>query len=407
MHTNKTSGQERPEESSNQPENIIDQMDVPPPDAPTHESALKRFYDDINRIRNNARRRIKPEPPLLTIDGLPVFFPNTVNFIQGQAGVHKSRLAQNFVAAVLAQENSTNEQRLGIQCHNERPLSVAYIDTERNMREQFPAAIQEIRQAAGYSSLEETEDFTPASLINVPRSERLSIVQEFVRRQRSNTNKHLLIVVDVVTDCIGDFNVPSQAFELIDFMNRLSDREDVTFICVIHENPGSTKARGHVGTELENKASTVLQIARMKAKSETDQEVYAIVFKKTRSSKRHDSLYVAFDEATGNLVRCEKPSANGPIGNPKDQQLREEIVVFLQFGEEKTRKDFCLHLAGVTGDKEATIAKKLNKLIAEGATFDTINGMKVLVVAKKGKETVYKLVDHEDPDQAPDTEEEE
>ena len=58
------------------------------------------------------------------------------------------------------------------------------------------------------------------------------------------------MVVDVTTDCIRDFNRSDDSLELIDLMNEAINTYDVTFLYLIHENPGASKARGHLGTEL-------------------------------------------------------------------------------------------------------------------------------------------------------------
>ena len=43
------------------------------------------------------------------------------------------------------------------------------------------------------------------------------------------------------------------------FLNGLR-RYNIHIVVVLHENPGSDKARGHIGTELMNKAETVIAL---------------------------------------------------------------------------------------------------------------------------------------------------
>ena len=48
---------------------------------------------------------------------------------------------------------------------------------------------------------------------------------------------------------------------LLDKLNDMTENKDITVIGVIHENPdGTKKARGHIGTEFVNKATTVVSI---------------------------------------------------------------------------------------------------------------------------------------------------
>ena len=46
----------------------------------------------------------------------------------------------------------------------------------------------------------------------------------------------------------------------LDLPNSTINTYDITFLCIIHENPYQEKARGHLGTELINKSSTALSI---------------------------------------------------------------------------------------------------------------------------------------------------
>ena len=85
--------------------------------------------------------------------------------------------------------------------------------------------------------------------------------------------------------------------KLIDMMNQSINRYDVTFLYLIHENPVNTdKAPGHLGTEILNKASTVIQIGFEKDAQNHNTDLINVNFLKCRSSKKHDPFYVQYSD---------------------------------------------------------------------------------------------------------------
>lgn len=54
---------------------------------------LSRLLDSQKKIKENKSKPINFSQPILWQKENPVFFPKTINVIQGKAGVHKSRLA--------------------------------------------------------------------------------------------------------------------------------------------------------------------------------------------------------------------------------------------------------------------------------------------------------------------------
>src|ERR1700761_6209805 len=66
---------------------------------------LKTVLATKEKLRSIKEREIKFSLPVLRQGENAVIFPNTINVIQGQAGVHKSRLAETVCAAFLKLHN--------------------------------------------------------------------------------------------------------------------------------------------------------------------------------------------------------------------------------------------------------------------------------------------------------------
>lgn len=124
----------------------------------------------------------------------------------------------------------------------------------------------------------------------------------FIEAIRSQTSNPIFVLLDVVTDCISNFNDPVESMELFDYLGNLCENSGATFILVIHQNPSADKARGHTGTEATNKASTVLQIGYEKGRNNEDTELIALKFLKIRSAKRPNPIHLVFDDTQKQLV---------------------------------------------------------------------------------------------------------
>ena len=95
------------------------------------------------------------------------------------------------------------------------------------------------------------------------------------------------------------FNDLGETNNLLDELNNITETEEITIIGVIHENPdGSRKARGHIGTEFVNKATTVVSIGY---KNE-DTDVLLLRIIKNRLVRRQKEKYLKRSQTSGLLV---------------------------------------------------------------------------------------------------------
>ena len=260
----------------------------------THlQSAQRSIYE-------RAKHPITFSNPLLSFHGeIPLMYPNTVNVISAKTGKHKTRFAELLCSALL-KHPACPHAPLHILAHNEREYGVVYVDTERNLKEQLPYSIQNIKAKAGYNRFGEVKDFECISLLEIDRPNRFHALREYLDFARKKfMGKHLFVVLDVVSDCCENFNDPRYTMPLVDALNFNINRFDVTFLCVIHQNPSphDDKARGHLGTELENKASTIITLGM-----EAGSDLLKISCKKQRTAKPFEALYARYSEEEHGLV---------------------------------------------------------------------------------------------------------
>lgn len=340
---------------------------------------------------------IKKTSPILTLNGSPLIFPRTINIIQGKAGVHKSRLAEAICSTLIQKHKNTIANRIGIESTASYRPSVYYVDTERNWSEQFPYALQQILKNAGYKKEENPEQFNFISLLDIPRSERFASLNEYLEdvRLKVSGKDHLVIILDVVTDCIKDFNRSEDSMQLIDLMNESINTYDVTFIGLIHENPGSAdKARGHLGTELMNKSSTVLQISFENGANNQPSDLICLKALKSRSTKKIEPLFLKYCEKTHGLITASTKDIQATIDSRSIKAEIEDVILFLskELKEPLASKQLLSLLTDEFGCSQKIARERLKKLI-EGKHWITNQYHQKCVLFKysKGNERIYKL----------------
>ena len=71
-----------------------------------------------------------------------------------------------------------------------------------------------------------------------------------------------LVVIDGIRDLMHDINSSTEASKLVGDLMQWTGEQNIHILTVLHLNKGDDNARGHIGTELNNKAESVLLIAK-------------------------------------------------------------------------------------------------------------------------------------------------
>jgi hypothetical protein len=215
-----------------------------------------------------------------------------------------------------------------------------------------------------------------------------------------STNNPLFIVLDVSTDCIEDFNKTDKSMELIDLMNMAINEHNVIFLCLIHENPKSDKARGHFGTELMNKASTVMQVSFEKDGSQNDTDIIRVKYLKCRSTARHTPFYIKYSNEAKGLVLADANEVSGVINNRKHKASNEDMIEFIEMylgdGATLTRVELLDKLCKDFKASQRTIESRITEIMSSDIEIFNEQGQSCkLSKETKEKTRCYKLIPNE------------
>lgn len=362
----------------------------------SQQAKLARLLASQQQIKENKGKPISFSQPILWQKENPVFFPKTINVIQGKAGVHKSRLAETICAALLKTPES-NRDLLGFKRSLLSRYAVCYVDTERNLSDQLPYSLQQIQLKAGFTIQDHPYGFDYISLLEFAREERFEMLNMYIDHIRKKFPMHLFIVLDVITDCVFNFNDTKDSMKLIDMMNQTINRYDVTFLALIHENPGNTdKARGHLGTEILNKASTVVQIGFEKDAENHNTNLIKVAYLKCRSSKKHEPFYVQYSDTEKGLVIADLTTIQETMDSRNQKASLDSTLEFIGafLTEPMPRKEFIEKLCAEMNCKERTVEARLKSIITHSFAIPVGDGKaKTLCKKTENREIIYYLTD--------------
>lgn len=172
----------------------------------------------------------------------------------GKAKAKKTFNVSAIVAAALV-NGQVLEYRASFP---ESKRNILYFDTEQSPYH-CQLVIQRILRLAGLPIDREPEylKFSHLRAIADPNERR-----EIIRYAIYNTPNVGLVVIDGIRDLMLDINNSTEATKLVGDLMQWTSEQNIHIQTVLHLNKGDDNARGHIGTELNNKAETVLQITK-------------------------------------------------------------------------------------------------------------------------------------------------
>lgn len=308
-------------------------------------------------------------------NGVRLISPSTLLTIQGKSGSHKSRLAQEFAIVLMDNDEDSIGSKLGMTKIVNRPLRVAYIDTERNSNFEFPFALKSIADSCGVQV--PCKQFRYTTLRDLDRTDRKEAAEQFIDMVRKDYEGDLIVIVDVASDLTLDFNSVTATGELIDLFKKWMNVFKCAIITVIHENPGSSKMRGHLGTELSNKATDSISIKKIK-----EENSIAVQFEKNRYDGAQNEIGCIYNSTTRRL------ELQAPMYEPNiiDRFLN-LLSQLYQEKDEYTRPELvsiCSQALNRSQDSMDAYLSNIQKLTVNGIEYQFIKG-------KKGKFTTYSI----------------
>ncbi len=170
-------------------------------------------------------------PPLIHFNNVPVATPGNHSLIIGKKKSRKTLFIVWFIAQF---EGAIN-------------TDVLICDTEQGKRHVW-------------KTLDRIERLTGAR-VHILSLRGLSPVQrKEVILQAIQEGKYKIVVIDGVRDLLSNINDPDQSTELITWIEFLTVTYNLHIVDILHQNKTDNNARGHLGSELLNKAEITIEL---------------------------------------------------------------------------------------------------------------------------------------------------
>lgn len=192
-------------------------------------------------------------PQIIWIDNSTIATLGNFSASTGKAKSKKTFNVSALVAASLA-----GRQVLNYRAHlPEGKRRILYVDTEQS-RFHCHTVLERILRLAGLPTKTDNENLDFICLREYTPAVRIEVIDYALRQNKG----YGLVIIDGIRDLMLDINSTGESVEVINKMMEWSSRYDLHIHCVLHLNKGDNNVRGHIGTEMSNKAETVLVISK-------------------------------------------------------------------------------------------------------------------------------------------------
>ncbi len=287
--------------------------------------------------------------PLIVIqnDGSEILTSNSFCIIKGEVGSGKSRLAMNLMVGLLNGNDNLDFKYTG--CPKNK--KVIYISTEMSKYHLQKRLLKVL------GKVEKTKEDSLMFWDISEENDKLKAIETICK-----DNDPYVIIIDQFADFILNINDLESSNLALTKLNKLIATYNCAIVLIIHQNQESGingKARGHLGSFLEQKSVSALAVAASKNK-------YRIKSTKIREGKKFE-LLAEFDEENLMLKKSTEDLSNDY------SSLLTDLVFPITAGE------LVKHLCSIYNKSESFVRSTiLEKVIAD---------LK-LVKSKKGKFTI-------------------
>jgi len=213
------------------------------------ESKIQLFKDLHSRLSKNSAQLLKdqwlealvvecppPEIPLIKINGCVVATQGNHSLVVGKKKSRKTL----FLVWLLVE---------AIKMKAVRPDEIMIFDTEQG-RHHVWRLREKIYKLSGHH--------VPTFYL---RGQSPAERREFIKGTVENWEVHpKIIVIDGIRDLMSNINDADESTQLIVWLEKLTLAHDLHVINVLHLNKTDNNARGHIGTELLNKAQVTIEL---------------------------------------------------------------------------------------------------------------------------------------------------
>jgi hypothetical protein len=198
---------------------------------------------------------------------IPIGTYGNFSFIQAAPKSKKTFLVSMLCSVYLADQTKLTGKIKG----HRRNKRLVHFDTEQG-RFHAQKVFRRVLDISNHNS----EMYDTYALRVLSSKERVEFIELYLERYGSELG---MMIIDGVADLVLDVNDIKESSDIVQKILRWSEYYNIHIICVIHTNFNSNKATGHLGSHLEKKTETQIQLNV----SEENENIVKVTCKRSRS----------------------------------------------------------------------------------------------------------------------------
>lgn len=210
------------------------------------------FVKDVLSRRIKSTDKIKSAKYLMKIDNVNKISKDNISGFIGRAKSRKSFAVTMFVAELCGAQNLYNKFKAY------QKNRVLWVDTEQSA-DDVQLITKRINTMIGCEDMLymfALKPYTP--------EERIKAIDLLLKEYDVD-----VLVIDGIKDLVYDINNAVECTNVMSTIQKWNVNHDIHISCVLHQNKGDGNARGHIGTELDNKSQVMFRITQ----NETDKTI--------------------------------------------------------------------------------------------------------------------------------------
>lgn len=241
--------------------------------------AAGKTAEDLHAILTEALDELDPEadmmvdaceldfdnPPekskvVVAVEGVPIGSYDNLMCVTGGSGTGKNNFVSALIAGTLKTDDNSDIDTLGFEVTpNLSGKAVLLFDTEQSDYQLYNNAKRSmIRVGIG-----KKPRYLHAFYITIHnRRNRIRVIRKAIDKYHHKHGGVHFVVIDGVADLVKSANDESECIAVIDELHRMAGQYHTCILCVLHYVPNGMKLRGHIGSELQRKASGILAVEK-------------------------------------------------------------------------------------------------------------------------------------------------
>jgi PKD repeat protein len=252
--------------------------------------------------------KIPDKPPVcLQINDSIISTYGNFSAVTGRA---KSR--KTYLISALAALYVSNQKYLSIEPQNNENKICAVFDTEQGIFNSFNV-LSRVYKIACFPESKNSDKIQYYHLRKFNKKQRIDIIEQVVK-----ANENIgLIIIDGVRDLVSSINNEDESTYIASKLLQWSEVYNIHICVVLHQNKVDNNLRGHLGTEILNKAECIINVQ----KDSKNKDISIVECKDSRNKEFNPFAFSIDENDLPVLTEYSKDeNENYRSKNPKDYE---------------------------------------------------------------------------------------